>query len=99
MGGAPKLAPNEETTELEACLQELYKENICQESEEKTLPAAHRAAAAPAARAQEKHPHAPHGPQKQTENDSTTNRNVRVTLTRFKDGFERETRKSVSTSI
>nr|UHK05502.1 MAG: ORF1 [Torque teno midi virus] len=36
LGGAPR-CPQEETQELEACLQELYKENICQDSEEKTL--------------------------------------------------------------
>lgn len=51
----------------------------------------HPAAAAATRAAQVQHPHAPHRPEMQTKRDSTTNRNVRVTLTRFKDGFERQT--------
>nr|UHS18329.1 MAG: hypothetical protein [Gammatorquevirus sp.] len=54
-------------------------------------PAAHQAAAATAAGAQTKHPHSPNGLERKTENATTTNRNVRITLTRFKEGFERET--------
>ncbi len=54
-------------------------------------PAAHPAAAAAARPAQVQHPQTPNGLKRQTENATTTNRNVRITLTRFKEGFERET--------
>ncbi len=52
---------------------------------------AHQAAAATAAGAQKKHPQTPPRVERQTENVTATNRHTRVTLTRFKPGFEWET--------
>ncbi len=53
--------------------------------------AAHQTAARAAATAQKKHPAAPNGTEGQTENATATNRSTRITLTRFKPGFEWDT--------
>ncbi len=55
---------------------------------------AHPAAAAAAAQPQKKHPHAPNGTKRQTENATTTNRSPR--MTRFKPGFEQETEEELA---
>ncbi len=53
--------------------------------------AAHHPAKAAAAAAQEKHPQNHHRAKEKAENATTTNRDVRITLTRFKPGFEQQT--------
>ena len=58
---------------------------------EQNTRAAHPPPARAAAAPQVQHHQTPPRSERTTENASTTNRNVRITLTRFKDGFERQT--------
>lgn len=98
-GSCPKTPPRRRRENAELSPLSLRKKYLPRRSDGTKPPAAHQPAARAAVGAQEKHPHAPNGPETKTENATTTNRDVRIKLTRFKEGFERDTENQLAAAF